>query len=55
MRFGLAEQLRIGSSETRVYKGRGQLKRLGSLAKVYGWLGRDVVRVKNRLRSVLRS
>ena len=28
--FGLAEQLRIGSFETRIYKGRGQLTRLGS-------------------------
>ena len=53
--FGLAEQLRIGSFETQVYKGRGQLKRLGSLAKVYGCLVGDVARVKNRLRSVLRS
>ncbi len=53
--FGLAEQLRIGSIETRVYKGRGQFKRLGNLAKAYGFVVRDVVRVKNRLRSVLRS
>ena len=53
--FGLAEQLRIGSFETRIYKGRGQLKRLGCLAKAYGCLVGDVVRVKNRLRSVLRS
>jgi len=53
--FGLAEQLRIGSIETRVYKGRGQFGRLGNLAKAYGFMVGDVVRVKNRLRSVLRS
>lgn len=53
--FGLAEQLRIGSFETRVYKGRGKLRRLGCLAKAYGFVVGDVVRVKNRLRSVLRS
>ena len=53
--FGLGEQLRIGTIETRVYKGRGQLRRLGCLAKAYGFLVDDVVRVKNRLKSVLRS
>ena len=53
--FGLAEQLRIGGIGTRVYKGRGQFRRLGNLAKVYGFLVGDTVRVKNRLRSVLRS
>jgi hypothetical protein len=49
------EQLRIGAIETRVYKGRGQFGRLGNLAKAYGFLVGDTVRVKNRLRSVLRS
>ena len=53
--FGLAEQLRIGAIETRVYKGRGQFKRLGNLARAYGFVVGDTVRVKNRLRSVLRS
>lgn len=53
--FGLADQLRIGSLETKVYKNRGQFRRLGQLAKVYGILVGDGVRVKNRLRSVLRS
>ena len=31
----------------RVYKGRGQLKRLGCLAKAYGFLVGDVVRAKS--------
>jgi transposase len=53
--FGLAEQLRIGSLETRVYKGRGKFGRLGHVARAYGFVMRDVVRVRNRLKSVLRS
>jgi transposase len=53
--FALAEQLRIGAVETRVYKGRGQFRRLGNLARAYGFVVGDTVRVKNRLRSVLRS
>jgi transposase len=53
--FALAEQLRIGSLETRVYKGRGKFRRLGHVARAYGFVVRDVVRVKNRLKSVLRS
>ncbi|MCH7534073.1 MAG: transposase [Gemmatimonadetes bacterium] len=53
--LGLAEQLRIGAIKTRVYKGRGEFGRLGNLAKAYGFVVGDTVRVKNRLRSVLRS
>jgi len=50
--FALAEQLRIGSLETRVYKGRGKFGRLGHVARAYGFVARDGVRVKNRLKSV---
>ena len=53
--FALAEQLRIGALETRVYKGRGKFRRLGSVARGYGLVVVDVARVKNRLKSVLRS
>jgi transposase len=53
--FGLAERLRIGALETRVYKGRGKFQRLSHLARGYGLVVGDVVRVKNRLKSVLRS
>ena len=53
--FALAEKLRIGSLETRVYKNRGQFRRLGERAKSYDFLVGDTVRVKNRLKSVLRS
>ena len=53
--FGLAEQLRIGVIETRVYKKRGQFRRLGQLARGYGYVVGDTARVKNRIKSVLRS
>jgi len=53
--FALAEQLRIGALETVVYKDRGRLRRLGQLARAYGFVTRDTVRVKNRLKSVYRS
>jgi hypothetical protein len=36
--FGLAEQLRIGALESRVYKGRGQFQRLGHVARAYGFV-----------------
>jgi transposase len=53
--FDLAEQLRIGSINRRVFKGRGAYKRLGSLAKAHGWVTRDAVRVKNRIKSAYRA
>jgi transposase len=53
--FALAEQLRIGSLETVVYKGRGPFRRLGQLARAHGFVVRDTARVKNRLKSVFRS
>ena len=40
---------------TTVYKNRGQFRRLGERAKSYDFLVGDTVRVKNRLKSVLRS
>jgi hypothetical protein len=42
--FGLAQQLRIGAIGTRVYKKRGQLARLGHLARAYGCLVGDAAR-----------
>jgi transposase len=53
--FGLAEQLRIGATQTRVYKKRGQFRRLSQLAKAYDFVVGDTARVKNRIKSVLRS
>ena len=46
--FALAEKLRIGSLETRVYKNRGQFRRLGERAKSYDFLVGDTVRVRRR-------
>ena len=51
--FGLAEQLRSGATRTRVYKKRGQFRRLGQLAKAYDFVVGDTARVKNRIKSVL--
>jgi len=53
--FGLADQLRIGAVKRRVYKDRGRFRALGYRTKGYRWARGDVVRVKNRLKSVYRS
>ena len=53
--FGLAEQLRIGGLETRVYKGLGQFGRLRKLVRVHSKIVEDVVRAKNRLKAMYRS
>lgn len=53
--FARAEELRIGAIETRVYKNRGAFRRLGQLAGAYDFVVGDTVRVKNRIKSVLRS
>ena len=53
--FQLAEQLRIGSLESRVYKGRGSFALLGSLSRAYTTLVSDSVRIQNRIKSVYRS
>jgi transposase len=51
----LAEQLRTGLIETRVYKDRGAYRELRELARAHGMIVRDVVRVQNRLKSLFRS
>ena len=53
--FGLAEKLRIGSIERRVYKGMGEFSTLGSMSKAYRVVMVDTVRVMNRLKGVFRS
>lgn len=53
--FGLAEQLRIGAIETRVFKERGRFRRLRHLAKVHQVLVGDSVRTQLRIKSLLRS
>src|SRR5262249_38791251 len=54
--FTLAEQLRIGAIDKRVFKdATGKLTRLRELSRVHSMVVRDVVRVQNRIRSLYRS
>lgn len=53
--FSLAERLRLGAIETRVFKDPGSFSRLRELARVYGMLTTDSVRVRNRLKAMYRS
>jgi transposase len=53
--FGLAEKLRVGGVERRVFKELGPYRKLRELARVYGMVVRDVVRVQNRIKSFMRS
>jgi hypothetical protein len=53
--FGLAEKLRTGSIERRVYKGLGEFSTLSSLSKAYRNVMVDSVRVMNRIKGVYRS
>jgi transposase len=52
--FGLAERLRTGQVRKAVYKNPKSFARLRELARVYVKLVGDVVRTKNRLRSLFR-
>lgn len=51
----LAEQLRRGAIDTRVFKRPGRFAELRQAVQGYGMVTQDVVRVKNRLRGVFRS
>jgi transposase len=53
--FGLAEQLRIGAIRTKVYKKRGNFRRLGYQVKAHALLVADSVRVQSRIKALLRS
>jgi transposase len=53
--FGLAEKLRQGNLERRVFKELGPYRKLRELARVYAMVVRDVVRVQNRIKSFMRS
>jgi len=50
-----ADELRTGSIQTRVYKAPQQLAALRNAVRAYGFAVRDVVRAKNRLKSVFLS
>lgn len=53
--FALAEALRIGKFDRRVFKAPSRFARLRALAHTYSTLDRDLVRTKNRLKAVFRS
>ena len=51
----LAEKLRVGTIETRVYKAPKRLVGLRNAVRAYGMVTRDLVRAKNRLKAVFRA
>lgn len=53
--FGLAEQLRIGAIERRVFKEVGAYKTLRELGRTHTMIVQDVVRVQNRIKALYRS
>ena len=53
--FGLAEALRVGSIERRVYKGLGEWGTLRELSRAYRMVVSDSVRVQCRIKSLFRS
>jgi len=53
--LGLAQSLRIGNVEPRVYKKRGEFALLGHMTRAYGTLVTDTVRTQNRIKSLMRS
>lgn len=53
--LALAEELRTGALDTKVYKAPKQFSGLRNAVRAYGMVIRDVVRTKNRLKAVYRS
>lgn len=53
--FGLAEKLRVGAVERRVYKEQGTFGALRELCRAYNVLAADSIRVQNRIKSLFRS
>lgn len=53
--FALAERLRTGAIERKVFKDTGEFKMLRELARTHGMLVQDSVRVQNRIKAILRS
>ena len=53
--FDLAEKMRIGAIEKRVYKGASEFAVLGELSKGYRVLKQDSVRAQSRIKSLFRS
>jgi transposase len=53
--YDLAEKLRTGAIERRVFKEQGAYKTLRELGRTHGMIVQDVVRAKNRIRALYRS
>ena len=53
--YSLAERLRTGAIERRVFKETGAYTKLRELARTHTMIVQDVVRVQNRIKSVYRS
>jgi transposase len=53
--FTLAEKLRLGALDKRVFKDLGPFRKLRELGRVHFMVVRDVVRTQNRIKSLLRS
>jgi transposase len=53
--YKLADELRTGAIKRRVFKDVGQYKTLRELSRTHAMIVRDVVRIKNRLKSLYRS
>ncbi len=53
--FDLAERLRTGAIQRKVFKEEGEYKELRELARSHTMVVQDVVRVQNRLKALLRS
>lgn len=53
--FALAERLRIGAIDRRIYKPKSVFAALGELSRAYTILVGDSVRVQNRIKSLYRS
>src|SRR5207249_4033038 len=53
--FNLAEWLRTGAIERRVFKDAGAFKTLRELSRTHAMIVQDVVRVQNRIKALYRS
>jgi transposase len=53
--FGLADKLRVGAIEHRVFKDVGAYRTLRELGRVHTMVVQDCVRVQNRIKSFMRS
>ncbi len=53
--YGLAEKLRKGAIERRVFKEVGHYRALRELGRTHGMIVQDVVRVQNRIKALYRS